>query len=136
MGDFVTMVCAILEPERHRLRYASAGHQAPILLRDGKTQGLELGGLPLAVLPKIDYPLRWVELAPGDALILYTDGVTDALNTDGDLFGIERLEAAARRHSAQSARQLLDAILEAAQEFAAGRSQSDDTTVLILRRCD
>ncbi len=66
--DFVTMLCAVLEPEHHRLLYASAGHNSPILLHEGQTQSLELGDLPLAILPETRYPLRRVELAPGDAV--------------------------------------------------------------------
>ena len=134
MVNFATMLCAILEPEQNRLLYASAGHQPPILLRDGETQSLELGGLPLVISPDSHYPLRRVELAPGDALIMYTDGTTDAINADVEMFGAERLETVASQHSGRSAGDLLAAILKAVREFIGDAPQSDDITVLVLRR--
>ena len=133
-GEFVTMLCALLDPTEHRLLYSSAGHNPPILLHDGQIQNLELGDLPLAVYPDIDYPLRQVHLAMGDTLILYTDGVTDATNVEQELFGIKRLEDAAQRCGDRNAGEVLDAVLRTAREFASGASQEDDVTLLVLHR--
>lgn len=135
-SDFVTMLCAVLEPQQHRLLYASAGHHPPLLLHDGQTRSLELGSLPLAISDQADYELHQVGIAPGDAVILYTDGVTEASNPDDELFDVQRLEAVARRHAAGSASELLDAVLEAVWEFVADAPQSDDITLLVLRRCE
>jgi len=131
---FVTMLCVVLDPHQHRLLYAGAGHNPPILIHDDQARNLELGGPPLAIVPDIDYPLRQIEMAPGDTLVLYTDGVSEAINTDEDFFGVERLEAVAGRHGALSAGGLLDAVLRAIREFANKASQSDDIALLILRR--
>ena len=135
-GDFVTMVCAMLQPHRNRLLYASAGHPSPILVRDGQIQALELGGYPLAIDPEADYPLRRIEIAPCDTVILYTDGVTDAADTGGDRFGLEHLHELARRHAGLGAAQMLDAVLETLRAFASGAPQADDITLLVLRRSE
>ena len=73
---------------------------------------------------------------PGDVIVLYTDGVTDAAAVGGDLFGTERLETVVRRGVGLSADELLEAVLEAVREFAVGAPQADDITVLVLRRCE
>jgi len=134
--DFVTMLCAVLEPERHRLLYASAGHNPPIWVHHGEAERLGLGGLPLAIATENDCPLREVILDPGDTVLFYTDGATDAANAEQELFGMERLMALARRHADQPPAQLVDALLQAINEFAAGMPQSDDITLLALRRSE
>ncbi len=130
----VTILCAALDPARHRLSYASAGQNSPILLHDGQTRNLESAGLPLAVSQDSDYRLHRVALAPGDTLILYTDGVTDAVNVNRDFFGSARLEAVVRHHPYAPAGALLDGVLEALREFAHQAPQHDDITLLVLRR--
>lgn len=133
-SDFVTMICAVLQPGAHRLLYASAGHNPPILLGRGQARELSLGSLPLAVSERTDFQLHQLTLAPGEAVIMYTDGVTEAFNADDEPFEVERLRDVAVRHAGASAAELLDAVLEAVREFSAGAPQSDDVTVLILRR--
>jgi len=130
---FVTMLCAVLEPNRHRLLYASAGHNPPILFHEGQVQRLESAGLPLAFSPEVEYPLLQIELAPADAVVFYTDGVTDAADADGNRFGVERLEDVVRRHAAGSPSELRDAILRAVRQFAPESSQYDDITLIVLR---
>ena len=133
-SDFVTMLCAVLDPQQHRVLYASAGQNPPILLHEGQARCLELGSLPLGVYPETEYQLHETRLGPGEALVMYTDGVTEAFNAERDPFDIERLEAVICQHSGESARELLDAILKAVWEFAAEAPQSDDMTLLVARR--
>ncbi len=134
-SDFVTMLCAVLDPTTHELLYANAGHSAPILLRDGRTESLELGSLPLAVSPEADYQLQRLVLAPGDAILMYTDGVTEAFDTLENVFEIERLEEVLRKNAGRSAGDLLQAILHAVWRFSQGARQVDDVTLLVFRRC-
>ncbi len=135
-SEFVTMFCGVLEPQWQRLLYASAGHNPPILLRDGRTKNLEIGGTPLALSEDTDYQLHEVELSVGDIVIMYTDGMTEAFNGDREQFGTERLEAIVGQHSMASAEELVDGIVKAVCEFASEVPQSDDMTLLVVRRCE
>lgn len=132
-GDFITMVCAILQPEYNRLLYSNAGHNPPVLIHAGQTQPFELGGLPLAVQDHVYYPLSQTQLDQGDSVIFYTDGITEA--TDGaDLFGMARLEDVARQNADLPAEGLLKAVIKKVCDFTGDRPQADDMTLVILRR--
>ena len=133
--EFITLFCALLDPREHRLQYASAGHCPPVVGHNGSTDRLELGGLPVAVLDDGKYSLHDRGLEPGQSLVLYTDGVTEAMNPSRELFGMDRLEEVIRGHRNDSAAELLRTIVTAIQNFAGSMPQSDDLTVLVLRRC-
>jgi len=133
-GDFVTMFCAQLEPDAHRLSYASAGHNPPVLVQDGRTSPLNLGGFPLAVREEGDYRLFRLELDLGDCVVMYTDGVTEATDPDSRMFQVERLAGVVRRHAAAPAQALVDAIVAEVRRFTTGAPQSDDLTLLVVRR--
>ena len=134
--DFITLFCALLDPCEHRLQYASAGHCQPVAAQNGEIDRLELDGLPVAVLDDGGYSLHNHGLAPGQSLVLYTDGVTEAMNRSRELFGMDRLEEVIRSRRSDSAEELLQAIIAAVQDFAGPTPQSDDLTVLVLRRLE
>ena len=132
-GDFITMICGILQPEHNRLLYANAGHNPPVLIHAGQTKAFDLGGLPLAVQDQVHYPLSQTQIDRGDAIIFYTDGITEA--TDGnDLFGMARLEAVARQNADLPAEELLKAVIKSVCDFTGDRPQADDMTLVILKR--
>jgi sigma-B regulation protein RsbU (phosphoserine phosphatase) len=133
-SEFVTMFCARLDIKTGQLLYSSAGHNPPILLRDGEVGQLELGGTPLALFEEADYELHEVTLAVGDTAVMYTDGVTEALNKQWEQFGSERLETIVKRYPKASSEELAQHILEAVRQFTSSAAQSDDITLLILRR--
>jgi serine phosphatase RsbU (regulator of sigma subunit)/integral membrane sensor domain MASE1 len=133
--DFVTALCAVLEPADSRLLYASAGHHPPLHVRDGQTRSLKLGSVPLGLLADTQYTLHHVDLAPGDTVILYTDGVTEAADVERRMLGLEGLEAVARRRGDASAAELLEAVMAEVRRFVGDVPQSDDITLLVLRRC-
>ena len=133
-SEFVTMFYAELDCRSGRLLYSSAGHNPPILLRNGTIKQLELGGTPLALFEDADYELHEVGLVTSDTVVMYTDGVTEALNDQWEQFGTERLEAVVKQHSKASSEELAEHILEAVRQFTSGVAQSDDITLLILRR--
>ncbi len=133
-SEFVTMFCAALDWRSNRLVYSSAGHNPPVLLHAGVIKELELGGTPLALFEDADYELHEVALTPGDTVVMYTDGVTEALNGQWDQFGTERLEAVMKQNAAASSVELAEQILRAVSQFTSGAAQSDDITLLILRR--
>jgi serine phosphatase RsbU (regulator of sigma subunit)/integral membrane sensor domain MASE1 len=133
-SEFVTMFYAELENRSGRLLYSSAGHNPPILLRKGTIKQLELGGIPLALFENANYGLHEIGLSASDTVVMYTDGVTEAMNIQGELFGPERLEAVIKQNSNASSEELVEHIIKAVREFTSGAPQSDDITLLILHR--
>ncbi len=135
-GMFITAFYAILALKTGQLIYANAGHNLPLLLRRGaeKVERLAKGGMALGALEHIRLQDHSLALEPGDGLLLYTDGVTEAFAPDGDLYGEERLMqvVAATRNSSASA--LLDAVEASLKDFRKGEPQSDDVTLVAVRR--
>jgi sigma-B regulation protein RsbU (phosphoserine phosphatase) len=133
-GMFVTGICGLLDPSSGELAFASAGHDPPIHVRaDGPPEPFTVvGGTVLGLIDEAEYPVNRLQLLPGEALVGFTDGVTEALSTPGEMFGEQRLIAtlaAARRASAAG---LAEATLAAVRAFAGEAPQSDDITVLAL----
>jgi phosphoserine phosphatase RsbU/P len=132
---FITFFFSVLDGASGELRFANAGHNPPVLLRaSGDAQMLEGGGPVLGVLPIAPYSEQSANLASGDLLVLYSDGVTEANNPDFDEFGEERLIRALSENRARSAREIVDAVTAALKEFTAGAPQADDITLLVAKR--
>jgi sigma-B regulation protein RsbU (phosphoserine phosphatase) len=128
------MFYAELDCRSGRLFYSSAGHNPPFLLRNGTIKQLELGGTPLALFENARYELHEIDLVANDTVVMYTDGVTEAMNDQWELFGTERLEAVVKQHSNASSEELTEHIQEAIRQFTSDTPQSDDITLLILHR--
>lgn len=133
---FVTTFCGQYEPDSGELRYVNAGHPPPLWIRaDGERQWLERARAPaLGVVEGVDYPEQTLRLAPGDLLLVYTDGVTDAIDAQGHEFGAQRLRALFDNRAPGSTREVIEGVLQAVSEFARGEEQFDDITCLALRR--
>ncbi|MEJ2209337.1 MAG: GAF domain-containing protein [Anaerolineae bacterium] len=133
---FVTLFYALLEPGSGKLTFVNAGHMPPVLVRaaDGSTQELHTPGMALGVLEQAEFQEDVVYIEPGDALVLYTDGITEAANADRDLFGRQRLAEVVSAHRHGSAQELARAIDDAVAEFVGDAPQSDDFTLLVARR--
>ncbi len=129
---FITFFYAQLDGPSGRLLYTNAGHNAPFVVRrDGSHERLETGGGVLGVFPNQAFSLGTARLAPGDRVILFTDGVTEARNPAGEEFGEERLVRLLLENRAGSASELQENILKAAAEFSRG-PWDDDVTLLLL----
>jgi sigma-B regulation protein RsbU (phosphoserine phosphatase) len=129
---FITFFYGQLDGPTRLFRYTSAGHNPPFLLhRDGTHQRLREGGGVLGVFPNQKFDLGSVQLAPGDRVILYTDGVTEANNPEGEEFGEVRLLGLLEEHRASSAEDLQKKILNVAAAFSGGHWH-DDATLLVL----
>lgn len=138
-GTFVTMAYALLDPEALTLRCARAGHNPPAVLRSGLAptfvlpSGTALGAAEDARFAELMSTEQLV-LDRGDAVVFYTDGVTEAMSTNGEQFGEERLlETLARLHDGRPARALADALVEAVTLHARDAEQHDDITVVVVR---
>jgi sigma-B regulation protein RsbU (phosphoserine phosphatase) len=131
---FATVFFGLLDPLDGSLVYINAGHEAPLLVSNGKVKTRLLPtGPAVGMFPNMDFKIEWVMLSPGDALLLYTDGVTDALNSKHDRFSEERLIVAATQPS-NSAQSQLQGIVSAVDAHIAGREQYDDITLLAVQR--
>ena len=133
---FVTLVYSLYDPETGVLTYSNGGHCNPLVVHpDGSSEELALtGGVALGVMPGLDYREAQTTLNPGDSLILYTDGVSEAMNAHGEEFGVERLQQLFAGQPPTSARTAIEAIMQAVSDFAGDTPQSDDVTCLVLRR--
>ncbi len=132
-GMFVTMLC--LDVRGGRVRCANAGHDAALLVgRDGPRPVFPSSGTVLGLFPDQHYKSESVELSPGETLLLYTDGVTEAADPAHAFFGDERLRACFASGAGATAAESVDRLLGRVRAFAAGAPQSDDITILALRR--
>ena len=132
LGKFVTMIYMRVDPARTELACASAGHPRPRLLRaDGSVESLPVGGLALGIIGSQSYEEIRIPYTPGDAVVLYTDGVIEA-RRERELYGTPRLDDFLRRHSHLGARELADAVLADCREFAGG-PLLDDCAVVVVR---
>ena len=132
---FVTLFYAILDSKAMTLNYVNAGHNPPLLLKDTSSDVvlLKAKGIALGVTDEVDLQSVRVDLRPGDVLVLYTDGVTEAINDREEEFGEERLLRVIRENRALPAEDILEKILAAIIAFAGDRPQHDDITLMVLR---
>lgn len=131
-GKFVTFCYAVVDIGARQVRYANAGHFPPVLVRrDGQTERLVSTGLVLGVSADWTYATGSVELAPGDRLVCFTDGITEAVSDQGDEFGDEGLIETIRRHRAEPVDALARAVSDAVSDWTGGVLQ-DDATLIVL----
>lgn len=131
-GRFVTFFYCLLDTARKRLIYTNAGHNAPWLVRrDGSALSLHEGGLVLGLLPESEYHYGEIELQPGDRLVMFTDGVTEAHNTNDEEYGEQQLLQLLRENRTLGAQLLQHEISQAVQQFSQGEL-ADDTTLIVV----
>ena len=132
---FVTVFYAVYDPANGELTYANGGHNQPLIVHpDGTATVLKADGVALGVMPGLEYGQHVAQLEPGDIAVLYTDGVTEAMNAADEEFGMERLKEVFSTTPPTSAEAANRAIFNAVHAFAAGTPQSDDITCLTLAR--
>jgi sigma-B regulation protein RsbU (phosphoserine phosphatase) len=132
-GEFITLFDAAIDVGDMTVTYCNCGHEPAILLRDGEINDLEKGGLVLGVDPKAEYEVDTVKLKEGDCLLFFTDGLIDAVNFSGELWGKHRLLEAAKKLTADSAEQMIQEILGYRRRFVGLARQIDDTSLIVVR---
>jgi phosphoserine phosphatase RsbU/P len=132
---FVTLCCCTLDVKTGEFFYSNAGHNPPVILRrDGPAEWLQLpDGIVLGVIPDPAYETRRATLRPGDTIVLYTDGVTEAMSPARELYSDERLLATVASLAAKDATETTHLLLASVKEHAAGAPASDDITILSLK---
>ena len=133
-GSFITFFWGELNDETKTINYVNAGHNPPILVRNGELSFLKKGGMILGVMATIiPYESETVQLQEGDSLILFTDGVTEAMDIENNEYSDERLEELSLKIGEKSESEILDAIMKDVEDFTKGAIQSDDITCLVVK---
>jgi len=148
-GKYATFVCALYDETQRRLTCVNAGQNIPLLIRadSGKRAGesvpggagipemlrLDKGGFPLGLFQDTTYEQQTVALAPGDVLVIYTDGLVGTIGRNGEEFGVDRLAGIVFRRNTLSALELQEAILDEVRRFRATPESADDVTLMLVR---
>ncbi|MHC4191114.1 MAG: PP2C family protein-serine/threonine phosphatase [Planctomycetota bacterium] len=132
-GEFITLFHAVIDVGDMTLTYCNCGHEPTVLIRDGQIMALEKGGLVLGVDPQAEYEIETIGLKDDDCLLFYTDGLIDAANFDGELWGRERMLEAAKKFIAGSAEQMIKNMLGYRRRFVGLARQIDDTSIVVVK---
>jgi sigma-B regulation protein RsbU (phosphoserine phosphatase) len=133
-GRFITFCWGIINQEEKRFNYVNAGHNPPLLVREGKIIKLVKGGIILGVLKTVfPYESEEIQLRKDDVIILFTDGISEAMNIRGEEFSDDRLEEIALESSSLSAKEILNKIRNEVVDYASGTVQSDDLTMIVIK---
>lgn len=132
-AQFVSLIYAVWDDENRTLLVANSGLPRPVLVRDGKTTPIEATGLPLGLFDDVSYDEFRFDMKPGDTFVFFTDGILDARNRRGDLFGRTRVEKIIAQCAGKSANCVVDSLFKAAAEHSAGVETFDDQTVLAIK---
>lgn len=131
---FATLFYGILDFQAHTLQSSNGGHDHPVLLSDQGMTMLGKGGIPLGMVDPFSYEEETHPIHPGDVLVIFSDGVTEAWNSEDDMYGSERLVQTIQAHRQESARTILEKILSSVAAFAGPVEQADDITMIVLKR--
>ena len=132
-GEFITLFHAAINVEDTTITYCNCGHEPAILMRDGQLTDLQKGGLVLGVDPKAEYEVETIKLKEGDCLLFFTDGLIDAANFEGQLWGKERLLESVKNVTAHSAEQMIQEVLGYRRRFVGLARQIDDMSMIAVR---
>lgn len=131
---FASLVYALLAADSGRVRLLNAGHMPPLLLHEGIVTTLERGSMVLGMMPDVTFDEQQLDVAPGDTLVVYSDGISEAMNEQEDFFGDERLHALVAATSGMTAAETGPHILAGLSAFVGEADQSDDVSLMILRK--
>lgn len=132
-GEFISLFYAVIDIAERKVTYCNCGHEPTVLIRDGAFVDLNNGGLVLGIDAEAEYEVGTVELKKGDCLLFYTDGLIDAANFEGQLWGRERMLGAVRICSEGGAEQRIKNMLGYRRRFVGLASQVDDTSIIVVK---
>ncbi len=132
-SQYVVMLYALWNDENRTIQVANAGATQPLFCRGGDVDTVHAEGFPLGMFPNVKYEEFSLATQPGDSLIFFSDGIVDAQNQAGDMFGDDRLKAIVKKNHQKSASKIADAILTEVSKFQEGRERFDDETVVVLK---
>jgi sigma-B regulation protein RsbU (phosphoserine phosphatase) len=129
---FVTLMFGVVTPDGE-MTYCNAGHNPPMVIGPNGVKRLDVGGPVVGLLEFAPYDQETVRLEPGDTIVIFSDGVSEALNSNGDEFGDDRLQAVVEPARKLPASEIVDRLVAAVREFTRGAPQSDDITAMAVR---
>lgn len=134
-GVFVTLFYGIIDHATKKFRYVNAGHNPPIIYhpKTGTFFELPLTGIAVGVMPDAEYEQKEIELHSGDIIVLYTDGVTEAINEQNEMFGEMRLKNIIENNTLNSVEQIISTIIDEVNVFAGNQPQFDDITLMVIK---
>ncbi len=132
-GEFITLLYAVVDVKDMTVTYCSCGHEPMVLIRDGQIKELSKGGLVLGIERRAEYETETVKLKDGDCLMLYTDGLIDAANFEGQYWGHERMLETAKKFSTERASRMVGDILRYRRRFVGLVRQADDTSIVVVK---
>jgi sigma-B regulation protein RsbU (phosphoserine phosphatase) len=133
-GKFLSCFLGLVDTARGGLHYINAGHVPPLVLRkNGETESLGAGGMPIGLFASVEYERGSVKLMPGDALVCCTDGIGEAANIESDEFGAERLAESVRRYQHLSASEICANVVREVDEFSRGGPHIDDKVLMVVK---
>jgi len=135
-GEFITLFVASIDVKNNTLTYCSCGHEPALLIRGEQIVELEEGGLVLGIMPDTPYEVKTIDFQQGDILLMYTDGLIDAMNFQEATWGKDRLVETLKKCDHRSADYLIHSILGYRRRFVGLASQTDDTSIVVIRRDD
>jgi len=135
-SQFMSLFYGVYDAETRQLTYTNAGHPAPILIRGNETLPLESHGMLLGVIRDVSYEYSVLDLLPGDLLVIFSDGISEAMSRSHDLFRSEGIIAAIRSTPSRTAQDVLETIWRKAELHAEGSNELDDRTLLVIRVAD
>ena len=131
---FVTLFYGVLDPDARTLSYSNAGHDNPFLFhQDEEPARLGVGGVVLSIMETFPYSEQTIPIGEGDLLVIYSDGIVEAINPDQEQFGQDRLAEVIRQHRDDSPGELIDSIINAVKVHAGTAAQMDDMTLVVVR---
>jgi sigma-B regulation protein RsbU (phosphoserine phosphatase) len=135
LGKFITFFYALLEGATGIVKYANAGHNYPLVLRnDGSVERLKGNGLVMGLFPTVRYEVHQTQLQPGEMLVLYSDGVTEASTTNGKEFGEDRLAAFLATRPLIPCEEIVNQLVDHMRKWRGNTAFGDDFTVVLVRR--
>lgn len=133
-GKFITLFLGLLDAEKNTVTFSNAGHEHPMLFRNGDTMRLGSGGLPIGIMENSHYDEEEHNVEPGDLILIFSDGVSDATNPAGKFFSEERLEKTVSNNLDLEPQELVDLLCNDVKSFTEEHPQFDDITMMVIRR--
>ena len=132
---FVTLFYGVLDNETRTLTYVNAGHNPPLVLRKktGEIEELNLTGVAVGALDDAEYTQEVLQLSPGDVIVLYTDGITEAINDREEMYDVPRLIEIIRKNGDLSSQEMVDEIIRSVFAFTGTQPQFDDITLMVVK---
>jgi sigma-B regulation protein RsbU (phosphoserine phosphatase) len=132
---FATMIYGALDPKTGQIKYTNGGHDCPILFRNSQEPfHVESTGLILGIFEDSDYTQETIQLEPGNLLLLFSDGITEAMDSEMEMYGTDRLQNLVQENIKKSVSEIASLILDDIKKHTKGTTQSDDITLMLIKK--